>query len=86
MMHWLTLKQLSLYLNLKEKTLYLFVSKGRIPHYRIGKLIRFRKDEIDAWIETKKAKPLKGQIDKIARSFYNPPEGKPGHLIRKGVS
>ena len=25
-----------------------------IPHYRIGKLIRFKKAEIDAWLESKK--------------------------------
>jgi excisionase family DNA binding protein len=86
MMQWFTPKELALYLNLKDKTVYLLVSTGRIPHYRIGKLIRFRQDEIDSWMQTKKAKPLKEQVDKIARSFYNPPEGKPGHLIRKGVS
>jgi excisionase family DNA binding protein len=80
--NWLTVKDLSSYLNLKDKTVYFLVSMGKIPHYRIGKLIRFRQDEIDSWMQTKKAKPLKEQVDKVIRSFYNPLEGKPGHPER----
>lgn len=43
---------LSLYLKIKVKTLYSMV--WDIPHYRIGKLIRFQKQEIDAWLEGKR--------------------------------
>ena len=45
---------LSDYLNVKVKTIYSMVPD--IPHYRIGKLIRFKKDEIDNWLESKRAK------------------------------
>ena len=45
---------LSRYLNVKVKTLYAMIYN--IPHYRIGKLIRFKKAEIDAWLESKRAK------------------------------
>jgi len=81
---WLTTKELASYLKLKEKTIYHFVAKGQIPHYRIGKLVRFKQDEIDTWMLSKKARPLKEQVDKVIRSFYNPLEGRPDHL-RKGV-
>lgn len=84
-MQWLTLKQLASYLNLKEKTVYFLVAKGRIPHYRIGKLIRFRQDEVDSWMETKKAKPVREQVDKAIRSFYNPLEGRPGRLKKEVI-
>lgn len=43
--------QLSEYLNLKPSTVYLKVATGDLPHYRIGRLIRFRREEIDAWME-----------------------------------
>jgi excisionase family DNA binding protein len=43
------IKDLSQYLKVKIKTLYAMVPD--IPHYRIGKLIRFRKQEIDSWME-----------------------------------
>jgi excisionase family DNA binding protein len=46
------IKDLSKYLKFKIKTIYAIISE--IPHYRIGKLIRFRKQEIDAWLESKK--------------------------------
>ena len=39
---------LSHYLKVKVKTLYAKISE--IPHYKIGRLIRFRKEEIDSWM------------------------------------
>jgi excisionase family DNA binding protein len=47
----LTVPDLSEYLHIKEKTIYAKVESLEIPHYRIGRLIRFRLDEIDAWLE-----------------------------------
>ena len=46
------IEDLSHYLNVKVKTIYSMVPD--IPHYRIGKLIRFKKSEIDAWSESKR--------------------------------
>jgi excisionase family DNA binding protein len=47
----LTINELSEYLNLKRSTLYSLVENGELLHYRIGRLIRFRKQDIDAWME-----------------------------------
>jgi excisionase family DNA binding protein len=46
------IRDLSNYLKVKMKTLYALVPE--IPHYRVGKLIRFRKQEIDSWMEHKR--------------------------------
>jgi excisionase family DNA binding protein len=62
--------QLCEYLNLKPSTVYLKVATGDLPHYRIGRLIRFRKEEIDAWMErhlgksdaNKESKTIRGGI------------------------
>jgi len=51
---YLTVKEVSEYLKIKIKTLYAMASAGEIPHYRIGRLLRFKKQDVDAWIETKK--------------------------------
>jgi len=46
------IEDLSAYLKVKIKTLYAMIPD--IPHYRVGKLIRFKKQEIDFWMEHKK--------------------------------
>jgi len=49
--------ELAQQLNIKKRTLYHLVQIMEIPHYRIGKLIRFKQSEIDEWMETKKFEP-----------------------------
>ena len=49
---YLTVKEVAQYLNMKTSTVYALVPE--IPHYRIGNLIRFRKEDIDAWMATKR--------------------------------
>jgi len=49
---YLTIQQVADYLSIKTSSLYSKIAE--IPHYRIGRLLRFRKGEIDAWIETKR--------------------------------
>jgi len=46
----LTVKDLSIYISIKEKTIYSWVGKRLIPCYRIQGLIRFKKREIDVWL------------------------------------
>ena len=74
---WLTIKELSAYIKIKDKTLYYLVERGAIPHYRIGKLVRFKQAEIDAWMETKRAKSFETWLDKAKRSLYTGPGRKP---------
>lgn len=66
-----TIENVSIYLNIKIKTLYALVSSGDIPHYRIGKLIRFKKDEVDAWMEQNRQvkKDPSDQVKKTLRSL-----------------
>jgi excisionase family DNA binding protein len=52
-----TIEQLSEYLNLKRSSLYFQVETGQIPHYRIGRLLRFKKGEIDQWLERHRITP-----------------------------
>ena len=47
----LTVKELSAWLNIKQSTLYLWVSQNKIPHCRIHGLIRFEPDAIQAWLK-----------------------------------
>jgi len=71
---YVTIGKISDHLGIKEKTLYAMVSAGDIPHYRIGRLIRFKKDEIDAWMETRKVTKVSPDemTDKILKSIRKP--------------
>ncbi len=50
----LTVKNLSDLLSIKRSTLYLWVEKGEIPHYRVGRLVRFNLEEVDKWLRRHK--------------------------------
>jgi excisionase family DNA binding protein len=47
----LTIDELSDYLNVKKSTLYSMVEGGKLPHYRIGRLIRVKQRDVDLWLE-----------------------------------
>lgn len=47
----LTIKQLSEYLMVSEKTIYRMLEKGHLPAVRVGAQWRFRKRDIDAWLD-----------------------------------
>jgi excisionase family DNA binding protein len=46
---YLSIDDLSTYLGIKPKTLYARVKE--IPHYKVGRLIRFKRADVDAWME-----------------------------------
>lgn len=52
----MTIKEVSKYLKLAEKTAYRLAAQGKIPGFKIGGSWRFRRSEIDAWIEKQKTK------------------------------
>ena len=39
------------YLNIKKSTVYALAQSGSILFYRLGRLIRFKPDDIKAWVE-----------------------------------
>ncbi len=48
----LDIRDLSECLSIKKSTLYAMVENGELPHYKIGRLIRFKHNDVDAWMET----------------------------------
>jgi excisionase family DNA binding protein len=47
----ITLKELSKYLKISKPTLYKMVEKGKIPALKIANQWRFKKEDIDRWVE-----------------------------------
>ena len=49
---YLTIDEVAAYLNMKVKTLY--TKLPEIRHYKVGHLIRFKKEDIDTWMESQR--------------------------------
>ena len=54
----MTVKELSEYLKFDRMTIYKMLKEESIPASRIGKQWRFFREDIDAWIQSKKVGPL----------------------------
>ena len=57
----LNIDELSEYLGIKKSSLYSKVERKEIPFYRIGRLVRFKKAEIDLWMEKSRVSPIPPQ-------------------------
>ena len=66
MREFLTIAEVSEYLGIKRSSLYAKVERKEIPHYKVGRLVRFKKSDIDSWMEKFKSEPLDRQA-KIRR-------------------
>lgn len=56
---WLTLPDIAGYIGVSMITLYRWTKKGLIPHYKIGRQIRFDRNEVDTWIKSGNASEVK---------------------------
>ena len=51
----LTIKEVAIYLKLAEKTAYRLAAEGKLPGFKVGGSWRFKKDDLQQWIEQQKA-------------------------------
>ena len=88
----LDIKDVAAWLKLKPSTLYLWVAQGKMPALKIQGVIRFRRDDIEAWLagcqieqldrlRPEAQRPRSSDIDAIIasakRAVYTPSHGKP---------
>ena len=52
----LTLKEVAEYLKLAEKTAYRLASEGKLPGFKVGGGWRFKRKDVEKWIEDQKIK------------------------------
>jgi excisionase family DNA binding protein len=53
----LTVKEVSAWLQVKPSTIYLWVAEGSIPALKINGCVRFQRERIAAWLETRQCTP-----------------------------
>ena len=52
----LGVEELAEYLGLKKQTIYNWLNEGKIAGFKIGKVWRFKKEDIDNWLKECKKK------------------------------
>ncbi|PIE65474.1 MAG: transcriptional regulator [Desulfobacterales bacterium] len=48
---WLSVDEIGDYLGIKRDTVYKWISKRGMPAHKIGRLWKFKKEQVDAWVE-----------------------------------
>ena len=65
----LTVKEASQYLGVKPSSLYSMVEEKEIPHYRVKRLIKFKKADLDAFMEERRVDRV--DLEKEAKRILN---------------
>ena len=50
----MTVREVASYLNVDEKTVYRLAQKGELPGFKVAGTWRFKREDIDRWIEEQK--------------------------------
>ncbi len=83
----LSVNDLSQYLNIKKSTIYSMVENRILPHYRIGRLIRFKQGDVDAWVEKQKGPVIdvKMEARKVLRSIEKKSDLDVDGIVKKAI-
>ena len=55
----INIKKLAEYLDTKVSTIYSWIHMKQIPHYKVGRLVKFDVAEIDKWLQERKQEVLR---------------------------
>jgi len=73
----MTLPEVAQYLGLAERTIYLWAQQGRLPAFKLGSAWRFRRSEVDGWLETQRTGP-----EPVTPSYLTDPIPPPASRFR----
>jgi excisionase family DNA binding protein len=75
----LTTEEVLEYLQVNLRTVYRLIKAGKIPAVRVGRQWRFRKTDIDAWLESQR--PRAARPASTVTSRHTAPVGRPRVLV-----
>ena len=76
----LTTEEVLDYLHVNLRTVYRLIKAGKIPAVRVGRQWRFRKRDIDAWLESQRPRQGRGSSPATTRTV-TPVAGRPRVLV-----
>jgi excisionase family DNA binding protein len=75
----LTTEEVLDYLQVNLRTVYRLIKAGKIPAVRVGRQWRFRKRDIDAWLESQRPRNVRPST--ASTRVATPPAGRPRVLV-----
>jgi excisionase family DNA binding protein len=48
---WLSVDEIGVYLGVKRDTVYKWISERDMPSHRMGRLWKFKREEVDGWVK-----------------------------------
>ena len=52
---WLSISEIAHYLGVSNDTIYKWIDKKSLPAHKIGRLWKFKKEEVDEWVRSGQA-------------------------------
>ena len=77
----LTTDEVLEYLQVNLRTVYRLIKAGKIPAVRVGRQWRFRKTDIDAWLEMERSRSVRPVRSSPTPAPAAKPEGRPRVLV-----
>ena len=74
----LTTEEVLEYLQVNLRTVYRLIKAGKIPAVRVGRQWRFRKSDIDAWLDSQQTRPVRVPTPATAEPANAPGSASPG--------
>jgi len=71
---WVSVDEIAAYLGIKRDTVYKWIAEKQMPAHRMGRLWKFRKEQVDEWVKSGGAsvnEPFQKGMTKPARSQKN---------------
>lgn len=60
---WLSVDEICKYLGIGKDTVYKWIDKHDMPAHRMGRLWKFKKDQVDAWVEAGGASSAQDKLE-----------------------
>lgn len=68
---WLSVEEIGTYLGVSRDTIYSWLSDRQMPGHKVGRLWKFKKDEVDGWV---RAGGAAGSLDRAPTGGTDEPE------------
>jgi excisionase family DNA binding protein len=57
---WLSVEEIAEYLGVSKDTIYAWITRKEMPAHKVGRLWKFKAEEVDAWVRSGKASDEEG--------------------------